>query len=169
MSLAAQEFLAGAAPPEKREAAEAHLADLRARIPAKRMRSDGVDIDRIHETKRTDAHNPLEKDILRAILAALRIHPRVAFVGRFNRGAIQSSYNGNTSYTQFNTVPGFPDIHGMLRGGAAFYIECKRLGGKTSDKQSNFLGIIAANGGICGVATSVEEALRIIDGASPGI
>lgn len=113
---------------------------------------------------------PLEKDILKACLQALRLHPRVAFVGRFNRGVMQSSYNGRDSYTQFNTVPGFPDIHGMLRGGAAFYIECKRPKvGRIDDKQSNFLAIIRANGGIAGVATSVDEALAIVGSFQEGI
>ena len=122
---------------------------------------DGVDIDAIHGTKRT-IQPPLEKDIQRAILAALRLHPCIAFVGRFNRGVMQSTYHGRDSYTQFNTVPGFPDIHGMLKGGAAFYIEVKRPGKKPDDTQANFLASVTRHGGIAGVATSVEEALAII-------
>ena len=136
-------------------------------LPKKRVRKDGVDIDKVHGTKRT-IQPPLEKEIQRAILQALRLHPRVAFVGRFNRGVMQSSYQGRDSYTQFNTVPGFPDIHGMLKGGAAFYIEVKRPSwGKLDDKQRNFLGIIASNQGRCGVATSVDEAFAIIEDDIP--
>ena len=124
-------------------------------------RADGVDIDKVHGTKRT-VQPPLEKDIQRAILAALRLHPCIAFVGRFNRGVMQSTYQGRDSYTQFNTVPGFPDIHGMLKGGAAFYIEVKRPGKKPDDTQANFLASVTRHGGIAGVATSVEEATALI-------
>lgn len=107
---------------------------------------------------------PLEKDILKECLAALRAHPKVAFVGRFNRGAaLDTNERGEKRYTFFNSVPGFPDIHGMLEGGRAFYIECKRQrGGRLDDKQSNFLAIITACGGIAGVATSAAEALALI-------
>jgi len=128
-----------------------------------RIRPTALDIDAVHRNQPV----PLEKEILKACLQALRLHPSVAFVGRFNRGVMQSEYNGVRGWTQFNTVPGFPDIHGMLRGGAAFYIECKRPGGVTSEKQSNFLATIKACGGIAGVATSVDEALAIITTRPP--
>ena len=136
-------------------------------LPKQRKpREPGVNIDAIHVTKRVmpkDLGAPLEKDILRACIRALRAHPRVAFVGRFNRGVMQSTYQGRDSYTQFNTVPGFPDIHGMLKGGAAFYIEVKRPGRKPDDRQAHFLTGIIEYGGTAGVATSVEEALAIIE------
>lgn len=121
--------------------------------------SSSIDIDAVHRKQPV----PLEKEILKACLAALKLHPRVAFAGRFNRGVMQSSYGGRDSYTSFNSVPGFPDIHGMLKGGAAFYIEVKRpITGRLDDKQSNFLASIKACGGIAGVATSVAEALALI-------
>lgn len=161
-SIAAQRvLLAGMDPNDPRYAAnKARLDADAAAIPAPRTRTPRPDIERMHAA-------PLEKDILKACLEALRRHPRVAFVGRFNRGVMQSEYRGRESWVNFNTVPGFPDIHGMLRGGRAFYIEIKRpLTGKLDATQSNFLAIIRACGGIAGVATSVEEALAIL-GAQP--
>lgn len=105
---------------------------------------------------------PLEKDIQKAILQALKLHPMVAFVGRFNSGVAVNTDGNVSRYTRFNTVAGFPDIHGMLQGGTAFYIEVKRPGGKPSDEQRDFLALIKRNGGRGGIAYSVEDALSII-------
>ncbi len=117
---------------------------------------------------------PLEKDVQADILATLKAHPLVAFVGRFNRGTAISEYNGKKSYTRFNTVDGFPDLHGMLKGGAAFYIEVKRKlpdGRKPiqpSDDQREFIDMVKRNYGRAGVAYSVEDALAIISGTNSG-
>lgn len=111
-------------------------------------------------TPKPDA--PLEKDIQKAIIQALNLHPMVAFVGRFNSGVAVNSDGNVARYTRFNTVKGFPDIHEMLQGGCAFYIEVKRKGGKVSDEQSEFLTMVKRNGGRAGVAYSVDDALSII-------
>jgi len=106
---------------------------------------------------------PLEKDILAAIMDYLRACPKVGFVGRFNRGtAMTGDGNGVMRYTRFNTVKGFPDIHGMLKGGAAFYIECKRRGGKLSDDQREFIDKVTAAGGIAFMAESVTDVIERI-------
>lgn len=150
---AALSFMALGAPEEKREVAETMVARMTAAIPpAPKKRAAPI-----------PTGEPLEKDILRECLAALRAHPAVAFVGRFNRGAVVSGdQHGATRYTSFNSVPGFPDIHGMLEGGRAFYIETKRRGKKPDDRQANFLATITACGGIAGVATSSAEAIALI-------
>ena len=105
-----------------------------------------------------------EKDIQKAILDALALRSDVVFVGRFNRGqAVATDGYGNTRYTNFNTVKGFPDIHGLLLGGRAFYIEVKRPGaGRESDDQRKFLDKALGGGALAGVARSVEEALQIL-------
>lgn len=104
-----------------------------------------------------------EKDIQKAILQAIQLRPDVVFVGRFNRGqAVATDGYGNTRYTNFNTVKGFPDLHGLLRGGRAFYIEVKRPDGRTSPDQRLFLDKALGGGAYAGVATSVEEALQIL-------
>jgi hypothetical protein len=42
-------------------------------------------------------------------------------------------------------------------------IECKTATGQVSPKQRHFIDYIANNGGISGVARSVDDALKIID------
>lgn len=105
-----------------------------------------------------------EKDIQKAILDALKLRQDVVFVGRFNRGqAVATDGYGNTRYTNFNTVKGFPDIHGLLLGGRAFYIEVKRPdAGRESEDQRAFLDKVLGGGAFAGVARSVEEAMQIL-------
>lgn len=108
---------------------------------------------------------PLEKDIQKTIIAALELRKDVVFVGRFNRGQAVATYNGETRYTPFNSVKGFPDIHGLLVGGRAFYIEVKRPPPhyeKPDDDQQEFLDAARVGGACAGVATSVEEAEAIL-------
>ncbi len=128
-------------------------------ISAKRERKESHDIDAMHRQQPL----PLEIDIQREIIAALKRHPKVSFVGRFNRGsAIRTDARGRGYYTKFNSVPGFPDLHGMLKGGASWYIEVKRPGGVTTDEQADFLAGIRRDGGLAGIAKSVAEAMAIL-------
>lgn len=108
---------------------------------------------------------PLEKEIQKAILQRIALRKDVVFVGRFNRGQALASYNGETRYTPFNSVPGFPDIHGLLVGGRAFYIEVKRPPPhyeKPSKEQQAFLDAARVGGACAGVACSVEEAMGLL-------
>ena len=152
-SLAAQKWLAAGAPDEKKAIAAAHLAGMEAgQLPPVR-----------HRAAPKPSTEPTEKEIQSAILDYLRLHPKVAFVGRFNRGVMQSSYQGRESYVQFNTLRGFPDIHGCLKGGRALYIEVKRPGRKPTEDQAAFLAKAEAAGALAITATSAEqvaEALR---------
>lgn len=97
--------------------------------------------------------DPLERDVQAAILQLLHHHPKVAFAGRFNRGAVRTERKGKDGkvrrgYYQMNTIPGFSDIHGMLKGGRAFYIEVKRRGERPTLEQSSFLELVVAHGGL---------------------
>jgi len=107
---------------------------------------------------------PLEGDIQRAIIKYLAVHPKVAFVGRFNSGvAVATDAYGNTRYTRYNTIKGFPDIHFLLKGGKAGYCEVKRPGGKLTPDQELFLSAASAAGALAFMATSVmdvEERLK---------
>lgn len=109
---------------------------------------------------------PLEKEIQTAILEAIHLRRDVVFVGRFNRGqAVETGGDGRVRYTPFNTVPGFPDIHGLLVGGRAFYIEVKRPPPnyrKPDDAQQKFLDEARVGGACAGVACSVEEAIALL-------
>lgn len=111
--------------------------------------------------KRTQApRNPdaiYEKDVLAAVLLALRNDPRVAFCDRRQSGVFQ---DGNR-YIRVGT-PGTLDTSGMLIGGRYFEIECKRPGEKPDERQRNRIDAIKANGGISGYATSAEEAIALL-------
>lgn len=113
---------------------------------------------------------PLEKEIQKTIIAALELRRDVVFAGRFNRGQAVATYNGETRYTPFNSVKGFPDIHGLLVGGRAFYIEVKRpapLYEEPTEDQQDFLDAARVAGAVAGVATSVEEAMALLPCMSP--
>ena len=111
---------------------------------------------------------PLEKEIQREIVQALKQNPEVVFVGRFNSGtSVNTDEYGNTRYTKFNTVAGFTDLHGMLRGGRAFYIEVKRKNTRATQEQAEFIGKVQAAGGLAGVARSVYDAECILKFGGP--
>lgn len=161
MSVAAQRFLAEGAPPEKRAAALAFVEQQAAAIPAKRIKADptsSIDIDAIHRKQAA----PLEKETQKAILDYLRRHPRVQWAHRFNRGTVQSSYNGRASYTMFNTCKGFSDIHFLMKNGVPGYCEVKRLGAHTTPDQEAFLASCAATGAIAFVAYRIEDVIAAL-------
>lgn len=76
--------------------------------------------------------------------------------------------------------PGFSDLFGLvpvtitpdmvppegLLVGVFVALECKAAKGKASDKQENFLRAVNDNGGRAGVVRSVDDAIRVVDGAS---
>lgn len=106
--------------------------------------------------------DPLERDVQAAILQLLARHPKVAFAGRFNRGAVRTEHKGKDGnvkrgYYQMNSIPGFSDIHGMLKGGRALYIEVKRRGEKPTDEQATFLAQVGAHGGFGMVADDAQQ------------
>jgi hypothetical protein len=127
-------------------------------VPAKRAR--------IRRPSDDQPVAPLEKDIQKAIIEAIELRRDVVFVGRFNRGqAVATDTHGETRYTPFNSVPGFPDIHGLLVGGRAFYIEVKRPPPhyrKPDDAQQRFLDEARVGGACAGVACSVDEAMALL-------
>lgn len=122
--------------------------------------------ERVRRPSDGQAVAPTEKEIQTSILEAIRLRRDLVFVGRFNRGqAVSTDEHGSTRYTPFNTVPGFPDIHGLLVGGKAFYIEIKRPPPnyrRPTPEQQNFLDEARNAGAYAGVATSVEEALGLL-------
>ena len=105
---------------------------------------------------------PLESDVQREILSALKAHPVVAFVGRFNRG--QAIENGRR--ISYNSVSGFPDIHGLRGDGKAFYFEVKRDADYVlTDAQANFIQIASTNNAIAAVVWTPAMAIAILDAA----
>lgn len=109
------------------------------------------------EYRRGASGRPLERDVLAAILQALRLDKRVALVERQQSGVFKE---GNR-YIRVGT-PGALDIKGMLHGGRMFEIEVKRPGEKPDERQLARIAALQANGAVAGWATSVEEALAIL-------
>ena len=66
----------------------------------------------------------------------------------------------------FNTgLPqGFSDIFGLTGSGQFFALEVKSERGRVTEQQKHFLQYIRDHGGISGVARSVEDAKKILQG-----
>jgi len=101
---------------------------------------------------------PLERAVLKAVLAALRAHPRVAFVERMNSGAYKSAAG---HYVRYGFV-GCPDIIGMLKDGRFLAVEVKRPGGNPTGDQVEFLGVVARWHGVAFVAWSADDVARAL-------
>ncbi|EAA0388145.1 VRR-NUC domain-containing protein [Listeria monocytogenes] len=84
------------------------------------------------------------------------------YVFRANVGKIRMP-NGRIFDT--GLPKGFPDLFGF-RGtdGKMFFIEVKNEIGKLRQEQRNFQQAMEITPAICGVARSVEEALKIVEG-----
>ena len=100
---------------------------------------------------------PLEREVLAAVLKALRADRRVALCERSQSGLFQDGER----YIRVGT-PGKLDITIMLVGGRYGEIEVKRPGTKPDERQALRISTIIANGGIAGFATSAEEALALL-------
>ncbi len=100
---------------------------------------------------------PLEADIQAQILRALRVHPAVAWAGRFNSGAQVIGEGKSRRYVRFSTVKGLSDILGQLKDGRMLAIEVKRKSGRLSDDQADFVAKVSANNGLAIVARSVSD------------
>jgi hypothetical protein len=101
-----------------------------------------------------------EQGVLNAVLKVLRMHPKVALVWRINSGAYKMP---DGRFVRFGFV-GCPDIQGMLVGGRTFMIEVKSSRGRLTDDQEFVLAKVRANGGVSGVARSIDDALAIVEG-----
>ncbi len=59
---------------------------------------------------------------------------------------------------------GFCDLFGFRKDGQIFFIEVKNGTGRASEKQINFMNLVKENGALAGIARSVEDAMKIING-----
>lgn len=109
---------------------------------------------------RKSVHALSESAVQKLILSGLRIHPKVAWVGRYNSGGM---YGSRDQYVQFNNVAGQSDLMGMLKGGRLLAIEVKRPGGVATEAQQRFLDRINAGGGIGIVATGWDDVARALE------
>ncbi len=72
---------------------------------------------------------------------------------------LRGIFNWNQWQGQFS-VPGVPDVIGILKGGRILGIEIKRPGGKIRDEQKAFIDRINEEGGLAFVAYSVDDVIR---------
>jgi hypothetical protein len=97
----------------------------------------------------------LESQVLPAVLEALRIHPRVAWVDRMNVGG----HEIDGRYIRFG-LPGMADITGQMKDGRRLEVEVKRPGGKPTLEQVAYLALINRHHGVAFVATGVDDVMR---------
>lgn len=106
-----------------------------------------------------------ESLILKSVLEFLQYHPRVEWAERMNTGAMKiQDTTGKKRFIKFG-FKGMSDIFGQLKqNGKLIAIETKRAGKYATDDQKAFLTKVFEAGGCAGVARSIEDAERIIEG-----
>jgi len=115
---------------------------------------------------RKPSTEPSESEILRAIMALLKRHPRVAQCWRQNSGTFaERNRDGSMRYVRANTQRGMSDIMGVLRDGRTLAIEVKSRTGRMRPGQEEFLATIRRAGGVAGVCRSVDDAVRLLGDA----
>jgi len=85
----------------------------------------------------------------------------IAVTFRINVG----TFKVGDRYISTGVPSGFSDIFGYRRkDGKAFFIEIKTTTGRATKKQEEFIKKMKQNGALAGIARSVEEARRIVNG-----
>lgn len=107
----------------------------------------------IAKSGRSGPPQPYERDILKAILQYLRLHPRVAWAQRMNTGMIP--INDERMFRA--GFVGCSDVIGQMRDGRILCVEVKRPGKRPTAPQQNFLDRVNRDGGLGFVATSVRD------------
>jgi len=103
----------------------------------------------------------LEKKIENAILTYLSFLPD-CFAWKNNTTGIYDPTTGKWRKTKNRfAINGVADILGVYKG-RALAIEVKAPGKKATKDQVDFLDTFSKNGGLCGVATSVDETRNIL-------
>lgn len=95
--------------------------------------------------------------MLRAVLHALTLHPKVSRVWRANTGSgklVRGS--GASQWINFG-FKGQPDVLGFTKTGQFLAVEVKAPGKKATAEQLEFLADLASAGGVAFVARSVED------------
>jgi len=113
---------------------------------------------------RKPSGQPTEAQILKAVMALLKHHPKVAQCWRQNSGTFQErNRDGSTRYIRANTQRGMSDIMGVLKDGRTLAIEVKSATGRMRPGQEEFLATIRQAGGVAGVCRSVEDAQALLE------
>lgn len=90
-----------------------------------------------------------ESEIQKECVAWLKLHPKIVFVKESDtKIKLQQRYSRGS---------GYPDIHGMFKGGQYFCIEFKTTKGIVTPKQSLFLSAVFMHGGAALLARDLKE------------
>jgi len=149
-------------------------------LRASSYRADAPRIDTGAKPKRASGSSgePVEADVLRAVTQLLARHPAVIVAIRMNSGMAQNANGAPIWFHKLVKGRGVVvDFIGWMRTDIDFLpfaIECKRPSwqpgkahGNTAireDEQARFLEGVQTVGGRAGFATSVDEALAILEG-----
>ena len=98
-----------------------------------------------------------EQAIQKQILKALPLHKNVAWLERINVGKV---FIGKRFVT-FG-FKGCSDLVGQMKDGRFLAIEVKKPRGKTTKEQRKFIELVQTNGGVSGIARSIDDALEIV-------
>ena len=102
---------------------------------------------------------PLEAQVLKAVLRALELHPLVAKAWRINTGAGKLvRKNGASQWINFGVVGG-ADIWGHMTDGRALYVEVKRPSGDVSPEQNDFIMQAKKVGCVAFIARSADDVM----------
>ena len=71
----------------------------------------------------------------------------------------------NARLVRFGLCVGSSDLIGITKRGLFFAIEVKTSKGKATKEQINFINHVLAQGGLAGIARSVDDAIEIISNA----
>jgi len=113
---------------------------------------------------RKPSGQPTEAQILKAVMALLKRHPKVAQCWRQNSGVFQErNRDGSIRRIRANTQRGMSDIMGVLKDGRTLAIEVKSATGRMRPGQEEFLATIRQAGGVAGVCRSVEDAQALLE------
>ena len=102
-----------------------------------------------------------ESQVMHDIRLALAREPDVT-LWRNNTGALRSA---DGRLIQYGLCVGSSDLIGIGPGGRFLAIEVKGPRGVVSDEQERFIALVRRRGGIAGVASSVEDAMGIVEAA----
>ena len=107
-----------------------------------------------------------EAEVLKAVMALLKRHPKVAMCWRQNSGTFaERNSDGSTRYVRANSQRGMSDIMGTMRDGRVLAVEVKSQTGRVQPHQQEFLYQVRKAGGVAGVVRSVEDAVALLASA----
>lgn len=95
-------------------------------------------------------------------LIRLELQKRGIITFRNNTGALRDK---NGRLVRYGLVNGSSDIIGIMPGGVFLAIEVKYGRDTVKENQLSFIDAVKKQGGIAGIARSVEDAIKIIEGS----